>query len=425
MNNLKDVKINNQRHENEHRLKAPDELLAYLNSLKITWPVYTQLAEYATLLDELDPHANAMRHYKDVIILGTGGSSLGGQALYELVHDVECIQGEPKPTLHFVDNIDALKLKRLLAKLEPQTTGVITISKSGNTAETLLQTLNVLQQWSETHFKPKEQMCIITETRDNGMMHIATTYSIPVIAHPQDIGGRFSVFTAVGLLPALIAGIDCQTFCRGALDAFENALSSTPDQSYPVLSAYAHHAFLQENIDQLILFAYSDYLKKFCDWFCQLWAESLGKKNGLGKACGTTPIRAIGAVDQHSQLQLYLDGPRNKYFRFYIIKENDYLPVLQKVYDHSVIAPLHQRSIGQLMLAEQQATIDTLKAHQRPVSVVEMKYVNAHGLGALMMQSMLETLLTAQLWDVNPFDQPAVEEGKKLAMTYLAKMGAN
>lgn len=420
-------------------LNIPNSLIFYIKSLETDWPLWQHLQNYGSLIDMLHVHVTPLSLYKDVIVLGTGGSSLGGQALCALAKKHE--PSEPSPHIHFLSNIDPHTFKTHVMCFDPKTTAVISISKSGNTAETLMQTLTIIDIFKDKGFNPSDQMRIITEPCANAMHAIAAAYGIQTLAHPLDVGGRFSVFTVVGLLPALLQKIDGKSFCQGAMDTFQRtihfvkgltadkdiSIKDMPfDGSSPLLGALSHAGFVSEGIDQLVIFVYADRLVKFADWFCQLWGESLGKKNQQGQSLGTTPIRSVGTIDQHSQLQLYLDGPRNKHFRVITLHNQIELSAplddTHTQFTHPALVSLKGRTMGDLMIAEQKATIDTLRAFNRPVSVIELDTCSPYHLGALMMHSMLETLALAHLWQINPFDQPAVEDGKKRALVYLKDM---
>ncbi|MDP3372580.1 MAG: hypothetical protein Q8S21_06825 [Candidatus Paracaedibacteraceae bacterium] len=389
----------------------------YLKDLRTSWPLISHLQNSDATIEALLPHAKAFQIFSDVIILGTGGSSLGGQALTSLARSSAI-----PPKLHFIDNIDSATFHALLQNLTPHKTGVLTISKSGNTAETLMQTLTLIQTWKT--FNPSTQMRIITENKQNAMRELANAYDIVCLDHPDDVGGRFSVFTSVGLLPALIADIDVKAFCEGGLEAFQIIEEATPETCTPLSGALMQVAYKNHGLSNTVLFAYTNGLSKFCEWFAQLWAESLGKRDASGNTHGTTPIKAIGAIDQHSQLQLYLDGPRDKFFTFLTLEKQESLNniILPDALKHPSIISLNNHSMGDLMLAEQKATIDTMRRHGCPLRQVEIQQLNAENLGALMMHFMLETLAAAKFWNVNPFDQPAVEEGKVLAIEYLQKI---
>jgi glucose-6-phosphate isomerase len=390
------------------------------------------LYQFSETIKNLKPHVDQLKNFDHIIILGTGGSSLGGQALTAL-KNMKTEANEKSPNLYFIDNIDSQTFKNILNILESGKTGVVAISKSGNTAETLMQTLTLLQQWcgAGSDFDPKAQMRIITEPKQSGLSEIANVYGISCIEHPLDIGGRFSIFTSVGVLPGLLLGLDMDAFCKGALEVYNTAFSSeNEEQCAPLLSALEHANYTREGINQIVLFVYADALCKYAEWFCQLWGESLGKKDRFGLSHGSTPIKAVGTTDQHSQLQLYLEGPRNKHFVVLVSANQSAIdPITLEIANtdphgliklaHPSLLALDQRSLGDLMIAEQKATIDTLKSKGRPTRVIELSKIDEANLGALMMHSMLEVLALAKIWDVDPFDQPAVEDGKKRAIEYL------
>lgn len=394
------------------------ETLSYLQGLKTTLPLFRQI-QSDDLLTELEPLAKRFQSFDDILILGTGGSSLGGQTLLAL--------RDPKnktPRLHFLDNIDPHTFDHLLPSLESSKSAVIAISKSGNTAETLMQLLICFQHWLKTISKTqlKDHFLIISEPRENGIRQLAKSYNLPCIDHPTDIGGRFAVFTSVGMLPAMIAGIDVKALRDGARQVLSSNLSAKTTEECQILQgALIHKALAQKGITQTVLMPYIDRLNTFTLWFRQLWAESLGKKDKHNKHQGITPIQALGTVDQHSQLQLFLEGPRDKLFTIITLNhKEDSLKVTLPPVGHPAVDLFSGKTMGDLMVAEQQATIDTLRRHECPTRVIELAKLDEKTLGGLMMHFMLETLAMAHLLDVNPFDQPAVEEGKILTQQYLS-----
>lgn len=385
-----------------------EKALTYLKNLPTTLPLLTRLNDD---LKEIEEKAQHFKKFDDVVILGTGGSSLAGQAITALRTTIA-------PRLHFLDNIDSHSFSKTFAKLDKTKTGIIAISKSGNTAETLMQLLTCIQMWDQT--KIKEQFLIVSEDANNAIREVAKKYDIACLDHPNDIGGRFSAFTVVGMLPALIAGMDAKAFRQGALETIDMLRTSTFENCAPLIGASIHTVFAKQNINQSVMFVYCDRLQLFASWYCQLWAESLGKKNQQNIATGTTPVRALGAVDQHSQLQLYLGGPKDKFFTFITLENQPPLPSLSLAgFEHPAIMTLNGKNMGDLMIAEQRATIDTMRKQNCPLRQLQIKQLDITNLGALMMHFMLETIAASQLLEVDPFDQPAVEDGKKLALEYL------
>lgn len=398
-------------------VEAPETLL-HLQALSNTLPLFQHI-QSDDLLNDLKPFAKHFQSFEDVLILGTGGSSLGGQTLLAL-----CNPRHKSPRFHFLDNIDPDTFHKLFLTISYEKTAIIAISKSGNTSETLMQVLICIQQWlsalPETNLK--DHFLIISEPHNNGIRQLAKTYDLPCLDHPTDIGGRFAVFTVVGMLPAMIANIDVNAIRLGARQVLSSALTAKGLQNcQPLQGALAHMALAKEGITQTVLMPYIDRLHIFTLWFRQLWAESLGKRDKDHQGQGITPIQALGTVDQHSQLQLYLDGPRDKLFTIITMDHHEnFFRVNLPPVGHPSVDSFQDKTMGNLMMAEQRATIDTLRRHHCPTRVIHLKTLDEKTLGGLMMHYILETLAMAHLTNVNPFDQPAVEEGKILTQRYLA-----
>ena len=374
-------------------------------------------------LDALKPVVERCRRdFDDVVILGTGGSSLGGQTVSQLAdRGFGPLPGAPK--LHFMDNIDPDTFENLFAAVDLARTGFIVISKSGGTAETLSQFMVCLDALSAA--VGKEAIChhviIITEPGNNSLRRLGEEWGLTALDHDPGIGGRFSVLSVVGMLPTMIAGLDAYAIRAGAAAVLDTVLKKTdPGDCPPAVGAAIGIGLLRDQgASNTVIMPYVDRLNSFGAWYQQLWAESLGK-NGKG----TTPIRALGTTDQHSQLQLYLDGPRDKMFTLMLLDvagtggdigkgtEND--PSLAYLIDHTM---------GDLMDVEQRATAVTLAANGCPTRIFTLSRLDEFVMGGLLMHFMLETMIAAHLLDVDAFDQPAVEQGKVLAREYLAEMG--
>jgi glucose-6-phosphate isomerase len=360
------------------------------------------------------------RRLDHVVVLGIGGSSLGGQTLCALA-DQGYGPRPGAPRLHFMENIDPLSFKGLFATLDPARTGLIAISKSGGTAEPLAQLLLCLDWLRQGRGTGEiaDRVLAVTEPRDNPLRRLAATHGLRILDHDPQIGGRYAVLANVGLLPALIAGLDAIALRDGAADALEATLGGAGPREAPAALGAAVSTALAERrgIATTVLMVYADRLAPFGLWFRQLWAESLGKDGR-----GTTPIRAIGAVDQHSQLQLYLGGPADKMFTLVMLDmAGEGEPIAPDLATDREIGYLAGRRLGDLIDAEQRATAATLLGRGRPTRRIALARLDEAGLGALLMHFMLETIIAADLLGVNAFDQPAVEEGKVLARRYLAE----
>ena len=374
-----------------------------------------------------DVAARFREGFDDVLVLGTGGSSLGGQTLCALAHwPVGLPRKSGGPRLHFMDNIDPATFGKLHAALDLARTGVIVVSKSGSTAETAMQFFTLADAYIERLGKDSlaKHFVAITEPAVNGkanpLRRAAGRFGIQVFEHDPGVGGRYSALTNVGLLPAMIAGLDAKKVRDGAQSVLDAALSAkTPGDSAPAVGAALAVAASRRGMNQSVLMPYIDRLAPFAFWYRQLWAESLGKDGQ-----GTTPVNALGTVDQHSQLQLYLAGPRDKLYTLILgPAEGAGDMVMPKLATEPEFSYLVGRTMGDLLDAEQHATAETLARNGRPTRILRVASVNEASMGALMMHFMLETIVAADLLGVDPFDQPAVEEGKVLARKYLAAMG--
>ena len=357
--------------------------------------------------------------FDDVVILGTGGSSLGGQTLCQLADFGFGPQGGA-PSLHFFDNVDPHSISIMLERLALERTGFLVISKSGSTAETMTLFLVCLKAVLDAVGKDKAAVhfTAITEPGDNLLRRLADSHGMAVLDHDPGIGGRYSALSLVGLLPVMIAGLDARKIREGAAGVLKPILAEEKPEKIDAAVGAAISVGLatENNILSTVFMPYMDRLADFGLWFRQLWAESLGKQ---GK--GTTPINALGTVDQHSQLQLYLDGPRDKMFTIIMLScAGASLSVDPGLADDEALAYLSGKSVGDLMDAEQRATAETLIRNKRPTRIIQLDHLDETVMGALMMHFMLETIIAAYLFGVDPFDQPAVEEGKILIRKYLA-----
>ncbi len=352
----------------------------------------------------------------DVVVLGIGGSSLGAQAIAQL-----SFWGTPAasvvtrtPRLHLIDNLDGTTFQRFLEGVDLRTTRFHVVSKSGNTAEPLLQMLAAISaiegagggKYLKHHFSGE------TEPGDNPLRRLLKEVGAPILDHDPELGGRYTAFSTVGLVPAMLAGLDAKAFRqagRQALDATAGGNLAAAEGAAIAVAAR------DAGLSQQVMWNYADRLERFSKWWRQLWAESLGKAGH-----GTTPVDALGPVDQHSQLQLYLDGPADKLFSVICAPRGDTVRASTD-WAMRVGLPLFAgRDLSHVAEAQARATVETLRNSGRPVRVPTLDGpLDESRLAALMVHFILETLVAATLWDVDPFGQPAVEAGKLLTKTYL------
>ena len=367
------------------------------------------------------------RGASDVVVLATGGSSLGGQALAGLTGwrgPAGDGSGTNLPRLHFMANLDPATLATTLARLDLKATRFLVISKSGNTAETLMQMIAAIEAlntqalgWNlENHFLAISEPT--SGNAGNGLRHLCEMHNIPVLDHDPDLGGRYSVLSLVGLLPAVLSGLDAEAIRTGAAQSLAPLLAGAAPGDVPAAAGAALNIAMRGKCGIAVMMAYADRLRKFAGWFCQLWAESLGKDGH-----GTAPVAALGPLDQHSQLQLFLDGPADKLFTVLTTEVAHTGPVVPAAMAKDrQVGYLAGKSVGDLVDCEQRATIATLTGRGRPVRTIHVETLDEKSLGALFMHFMLETIITGDLLGINVFDQPAVEQGKELARDYLGNM---
>ena len=365
----------------------------------------------------------------DVVVLGTGGSSLGGQTIAQLADvGVPGLGGSVGggPRLHFLDNLDPLTFEAVLERLPLATSRFVAVSKSGGTGETLMQAMAVLSALDRAGLRDRtaELVSGLSEPArpdgKNGLRQLLEPEGVPFLDHHTGVGGRYSALTNVGLLPAAILGLDIRAIRAGAASALAPVTSGAEPASIPAVAgaALAVAAALEGKAIHVMM-AYADRLERLTRWWVQLWAESVGKDGH-----GTQPVAAIGPVDQHSQLQLYLAGPNDKLFTVITTDVAGRGPAMEVGLAARAGEPgFAGRTIGDLVDAQGRATADTLAKNRRPVRRIRVGRLDERALGELMMQLMLETILAGFAIGVDPFDQPAVEEGKTLAKRYLADGG--
>lgn len=365
---------------------------------------------------------------RTLVFFGTGGSSLGGQTLAQLggwgIPGDDKHGSETRPRTRFYDNLDARTLELSLAGLDLKTARFIVISKSGGTPETIVQVTLALDAVRKAGLEDRipESFLAVTEPArngaKNGLRALCEAFSIPTLDHDPNIGGRFSGLTNVGLLPALARGLDAVALREGAHSVIQSMLAAKRAGDFaPAVGASVAIGLAKERgVRANVMLPYSDRLARFAAWYVQLWGESLGKHGE-----GTTPVAALGPVDQHSQLQLYLDGAPQHFIT--IIRENCAGTGPRVASDLARLAGadyLAGHTAGDLVAAQQRAIPEALIAAGRPVRTIDLERLDERALGALMMHFMLETILSAHLLGVDPFDQPAVESGKILTRRYLA-----
>jgi glucose-6-phosphate isomerase len=366
--------------------------------------------------------AQAFRaRFDRLVVFGIGGSSLGGRMLNE------GLAKDPSRVV-FVDNVDPVRFEAVMASLDLERTCFNVISKSGGTVETAAQFVTMRQRLREALGERayQERVLATTDAKQGLMREIALADGLDMLPVPDNVGGRFSILTAVGLFPSAFAGLDVGELLAGAA-AMRARCESSDVQTNPALAHAALHHLADTTGGQglHVVMPYCDRLRPFGEWYCQLWGESLGKaKNraGLDVHVGPTPIMALGATDQHSQIQLYAEGPFDKVVTFVRLEQHEedvaFPDAPPPAYGY-----LRGHSMRGLIDAEQRGTQLALARLGRPSLTLSVARLDERALGELIFFYEASTAFAGELYDVDAFDQPGVEMGKKIAFALMGREG--
>ncbi|MCA0376691.1 MAG: glucose-6-phosphate isomerase [Gemmatimonadetes bacterium] len=376
---------------------------------------------------------HARGRFTDVLLLGIGGSALGPIALRNALCppqwnmlDTQARGGHPR--LHVLDNVDPGTIAALLARLDLARTLVLVVSKSGGTVETMAQYLIVREALARVRGEKgaREHLVFITDPVVGALRRIAKAEGVTTVDIPANVGGRFSVLSPVGILPAALLGIDVRALLAGAAHVMQGAASSALADNLPGAFAVLQHlADTQHGRHVQVLMPYADPLRDLALWFVQLWAESLGKRRPDGMHVGPTPLPAVGATDQHSQVQLFMEGPRDKTVTFLAVRGREQegrIPARHG--DIAELGYLGGHTLGELIAIEQRATAGALAARGRLNATLTIDAIDAWHLGALVQTFALATAYAGVLYGVDAFDQPGVELGKQFAYAMLGRAGS-
>ncbi len=371
---------------------------------------------------------------ENFVVLGIGGSALGPiavqQALAHLRHNDlgKAVTGSPR--IFVEDNIDPERMAALLDVIDLDKTVFNVITKSGSTSETMAQFLIItrllLDRFGEKDLR--EHLIVTTDKEKGNLVGIAKKYELHTFVVPDGVGGRFSELCPVGLLPAAVAGIDISAMLDGA-ELMDCLCSNEQVESNPALMLAGLEVLAMENHGANIgvLMPYADSLKYFSDWYAQLWAESLGKKkleNGKMLHFGQTPVKALGVTDQHSQVQLYTDGPFDKTITFIGVERFRKTVEIPHVFDDiPAVAFLSSHTLNELITAERIATEHAVTVSGHMNKTILLPEVNEFTIGQLLMLFELQTAFAGELLGIDAFDQPGVEEGKNATYALLGKPG--
>jgi len=394
---------------------------------------WLDLPYQSALHDEILEYAASVKgRYKNIVVLGIGGSALGMIALHDALngpfHNLNPPEGVPR--LFVLDNIDSELIAGFLESFDVSETLFNVISKSGGTAETMSQFLifrqAIIDKLGEGALK--DHLVITTDEKNGVLREIVGREGYRSFIVPDGVGGRFSVLSAVGLVPAALVGIDIKALCAGAAEMDERC-RTTDILKNPALLHSSIQTLMHRDKDKNIsvMFSYSNRLKSMADWYAQLLAESIGKrksKEGKDIYTGPTPVRAVGVTDQHSQVQLYVEGTEDKWFTFLSVDEPDTNVTIPKAFDDlEGVSYLGERTLNELFQAERDGTRIALAEAERPTTTIHFDRVDASSIGQLIFMLELSVAVMGEHYKVDAFDQPGVEAGKIAAYALMGRAG--
>ena len=367
--------------------------------------------EYAAMVEN---------RFDDVLILGLGGSALGGKAACEALlppywNFLTKEQRNGYPRIFFLDNIDPDQMTALLSMLNLKKTLVNVITKSGSTAEVMAQFMVIKEKLHQELGDDYRKHIVATTDKHMGILRqLSNQEGYKTFYIPDDVGGRFSVFSAVGLLPLALVGINIDEITQG-IKNMDLALKNTDiKENIAAQNALIHYLMNKDKNKKIsVMMPYSNRLRYVADWYCQLWAESLGKErdneNNIVNI-GQTPIKSIGVTDQHSQLQLYNEGPNDKIINFLRIKEFDTNLEIPNIFEYTGISYLGGKTINRLFNAEADSTMASLIDYKKPNVTLTIPKITPYYIGQLLYFFEIQTAISGALYNINAYNQPGVEQ---------------
>ncbi len=419
-------KIKNKHGLNARQISAQKtKIKKYLKNIDESGQGFYKIISEKKMVNEILDFSKIVRgKFDDIVVLGIGGSALGTIFLQHALGQNK----DKNPQLYVIDNIDSSLIENVEKKINYKRTLFITVSKSGITTEVLALLSYFYQKIKTKKLKIKNHFVFITNSESGLLRRIADKQGIISFEVPANVGGRFSVLTPVGLLPASLIGIDIEKILIGARSMRAKFLSADFKKNLPFQLATIQHLLDKKGKKINVLMPYSNRLSFLSDWFKQLLAESIGKeKNRQGKIinAGITPVKALGATDQHSQSQLFNEGPNDKFIIFIKVenhqnglKKNKKIP---NVFFEKETKIFKNLDFNRLMNVSLQATASSYTKNNRPNIIINIRKIDEKSVGELIMFFEGAIAFLGEFKNVNAFDQPGVEFSKRLVKKYLSK----
>jgi len=394
---------------------------------------FPHLPFQTAVIRSIEQYAAEMRGTFDTVcVVGIGGSALGAWALDCGIRGPHPVQGAfttAHPRLVILDNVDPTFTQSALASMEPRKTLVLVVAKSGGTAETV-STFLMARDWMEQTLGKKAAARIVAVTTDGkyDLFELARAEGYRVFGIPENVGGRFSVLSPVGLVPAALIGVDIRKLTRGAGRMTHECWQPDLAQNIALRAALYHWLLATRKGKPIqVAFPYSNHLWGTAFWFRQLWAESLGKaQNRRGETVhtGQTPVAALGTTDQHSQVQLYIEGPNDKVFSFWkVARFSATGKIPTRRFQLPAFDYLAGQSLAKLIDVECRATAAAMVANQRPNCTFTLDRVDEEHLGAFLQMMEFQTAFMGEFLDIDAFNQEGVELGKKFTYGLMGRKG--
>ena len=413
-------------------LEIEEKVKSSINSMKERVPGFLKIINDPEVLGQVKDLEEWILTFDNFVVLGIGGSALGNIALHNSLRPLSWNSLDRESRGGFLrvfvsDNSDPELLASILDVVDPSKTIFNVISKSGSTAEPMAEYLVVRNLLQSLGLDVKNHLVFTTDPEKGVLREIAKEEGIRALDVPPDVGGRFSVLTQVGLLSAMAEGIDIDELHRGAEDAKSTCLERNFMENPPALLAAVHYIYYKKGKNISVMMPYSNRLYYLADWYRQLWAESLGKKlsrDGKVVNAGQTPVKALGATDQHSQIQLYNEGPNDKVITFIALERYPRDVGIGKLHeDKEALSYLGGRMMSELIKAEFEGTRQALTRNGRPNITITFDEINEYNVGYFFVTYECATAIMGDLLNINPYDQPGVELGKKITYALMGRKG--